>query len=316
MLITQDEFIDRCSELNISTIKIGYFLKSGIIPMPISFTLKGGIEKWIFDERDLKMLKDVLALYANSSPQELFSQRATEDSYADLLSQSIGVSQGVLELYKHQFAATSNVDIIKKINIIDFLESQFAKKKKKVFSDRFASFILKLRTINIRLTGTEQLDLITKLAITQVSLPYIMADKLYHKIGPFPLTDLKYMMLRTYTENYGKVGWNILRNELEFFNSLSKIDPNLLTMPIRQVLSILDDLEKEYRTLVEKAFKYLKTIDPENYLTRLIAYDLIMPYFSDFIEKKFNAKADRKRSKFPQLLSKVIEIVIRYMLPK
>ena len=65
MIITEDEFIDRCSELNISTIQIGYFLKARIIPSPISFTAKTGIEKWIFDEYDLKILKDVLNVYCN-----------------------------------------------------------------------------------------------------------------------------------------------------------------------------------------------------------------------------------------------------------
>jgi hypothetical protein len=314
MLITQDEFIDRCSELNVSTIKIGYFLKSGIIPLPISCAAKGGIEKWIFDEHDLKILKDVLTVFIDYSPQKLLSERVLENYYHDLVTQDVGVSQGVLDLYKHQFETAGRDDIIKKRNIVDFLEFQAAKKK--TFPERLASFILKVRTASIRLTGNEQLDLITKVAIMTVSLPYIMTDKLYDKIGPSPLTDPKYMMLRTYTKNYGKVGWNILKNELDFFDGLSEVDPNLLTMPIGHVLSILDNLEKEYKALVEKALKYLKTIDPENYLKRLVTYDLLMPYLTDLIKEKMELKKDGKGSKVSVLLSKVMEIAISHMLSK
>ena len=135
------------------------------------------------------------------------------------------------------------------------------KEKEEAIPHRLASFVLKLKTVGIKLSGSEQIDFLATIHNSKrVLLPYIITDKLYEKIYPFPSADPNHMMMRTYVKNYRETGWKMLRNELKFFNKLLEVEPTLLSMPIRQVLTILDNLENEYKKLVEKTLTYLQTI--------------------------------------------------------
>ena len=311
MLMLYDEFLDKCKEYQLSYLQIVLLVNLKVI-CPSKMELKNGFCHYLFDDYDLMIVENIMLNNMKQTLSEITNSSNQQNYINSRMNQSPGLSQALSEIILNEIGETPNESHIPDQYVSDIIVSHSNDGSK--LTNTIFKYILRVKTYATKISGKEYLLFIARISVIRALLPSKIVKFYFNKVYTCNTNSNLDNCLQIFVDNNGQFGWKDLDRELTVIEMFKQNNIDLEKLTLGESLSLMKEIESKYEIIVKLVDEYRGNNDPDDLISRFIAYKSLMPQYEDLIKsievKKHKFSSDLMRG-LKSLLDKSIDQIVQ-----